>query len=116
MSLRPRYDAAGLVTAVISDAHSNELLMVAHMNEAALKLTLETGVAHYWSRSRNQIWRKGESSGATQAIREIRVDCDQDAIWLKVEPAKREDTCHTGRTTCFYRRVHPDGSLGFVEG
>lgn len=107
--LRPRFDAAGLVTAVVTDHASGDLLMVAHMNAEALAQTLATGLAHYWSRSRSALWKKGETSGALQKIREIRVDCDQDAIWLKVEVEKPEDTCHTGRNTCFYRRIGPDG-------
>jgi phosphoribosyl-AMP cyclohydrolase len=112
--LRPRFDAHGLVTAVVSDAASGMLLMVAHMNAEALRLSLETGIAHYWSRSRASLWKKGETSGALQTIREVRVDCDQDALWLLVDVAKPEDTCHTGRTTCFYRRVGADGSLSFA--
>lgn len=103
--LAPRFDAAGLVTAVVTDAASGELLMVAHMNAEALDLTLQTGIAHYFSRSRKSLWKKGETSGALQTVREVRIDCDQDAVWLKVDVAKPEDTCHTGRTTCFYRRV-----------
>lgn len=103
--LTPRFDAAGLVTAVVTDAGSGELLMLAHMNAEALDLTIRTGIAHYYSRSRKSLWKKGETSGATQTVRELRVDCDQDALWLKVDVAKPEDTCHTGRSTCFYRRI-----------
>ncbi len=102
--LTPRFDAAGLVTAVVSDMDGG-LLMVAHMNAEALDLTIRTGVAHYWSRSRQALWKKGETSGALQSVHEMRVDCDQDAVWLKVTVAKPEDTCHTGRETCFYRSV-----------
>ncbi|KTQ95110.1 phosphoribosyl-AMP cyclohydrolase [Aureimonas ureilytica] len=105
VELLPRFDASGLVTAVVTDAASGELLMVAHMNAQALDLTLSTGIAHYFSRSRQSLWKKGETSGALQMVREVRVDCDQDAVWLKVDVAKPEDTCHTGRTTCFYRKV-----------
>lgn len=101
----PKFDAHGLVTAVVSDARDGELLMVAHMNDEALALTLETGIAHYFSRSRNKIWKKGESSGNLQTVREIRTDCDQDAVWLKVEVAGHDATCHTGRRSCFYRSV-----------
>ena len=108
--LRPCFDAAGLVTAVVTDAVSNAPLMVAHMNAESLAATIETGIAHYWSRSRNALWKKGETSGALQTVRELRVDCDQDAVWLKVDVAKPEDTCHTGRATCFYRRLLGDGS------
>ena len=103
--LTPRFDAAGLVTAVVTDAEGGGLLMVAHMNADALDLTIRTGIAHYWSRSRGTLWKKGETSGALQTVREMRVDCDQDAIWIKVSVAKPEDTCHTHRDTCFYRQV-----------
>lgn len=108
----PRFDIAGLITAVVTDASDGQLLMVAHMNEEALRLTLETGIAHYWSRSRQELWKKGESSGNFQFVREIRTDCDQDAIWLKVEIAGENITCHTGRRSCFYRRVSiTDGQI-----
>ncbi|MET0257884.1 MAG: phosphoribosyl-AMP cyclohydrolase, partial [Methylobacterium sp.] len=93
-------------------------LMVAHMDAEALDLTIRTRIAHYHSRSRGRLWKKGETSGALQSVREIRVDCDQDAIWLRVDVAKPEDTCHTGRASCFYRRVAGDGAdraLVFVE-
>ncbi len=101
----PRFDEKGLVTAVVTDAHDGALLMVAHMNAEALALTLETGIAHYYSRSRNRLWKKGESSGNVQTVKEIRTDCDQDAVWLKVTVAGHEATCHTGRRSCFYRTV-----------
>jgi phosphoribosyl-AMP cyclohydrolase len=101
----PRFDEKGLVTAVVTDARDGELLMVAHMNAEALALTIETGIAHYYSRSRNRLWKKGESSGNVQTVREIRTDCDQDAIWLKVTVAGHDATCHTGRRSCFYRTV-----------
>jgi phosphoribosyl-AMP cyclohydrolase len=101
----PRFDAHGLVTAVVTDARDGALLMVAHMNTEALSLTLETGIAHYWSRSRGKLWKKGETSGNFQRVKEIRTDCDQDAVWLKVEVAGDDVSCHTGRRSCFYRRV-----------
>lgn len=101
----PRFDEKGLVTAVVTDAHDGQLLMVAHMNAEALALTLETGVAHYYSRSRGSLWKKGESSGNVQTVREIRTDCDQDAVWLRVTVAGHDATCHTGRRSCFYRTV-----------
>lgn len=101
----PKFDAHGLVTAVVTDAGDGELLMVAHMNAQALALTLETGIAHYYSRSRNSIWKKGETSGNLQTVQELRTDCDQDAIWLKVSVAGHDATCHTGRRSCFYRTV-----------
>jgi len=106
-SLDPKWDAQGLVTAVASDAASGELLMVAHMNAEALAATLATGEAHYWSRSRQALWHKGATSGHIQRIIEIRIDCDQDALWLKVEPAG--PACHTGERSCFYRVVVPQG-------
>jgi phosphoribosyl-AMP cyclohydrolase len=101
----PRFDEKGLVTAIVTDARDGELLMVAHMNAEALALTIETGVAHYYSRSRNRLWKKGESSGNVQTVEEIRTDCDQDAVWLKVRVAGHDATCHTGRRSCFYRTV-----------
>jgi len=98
------------VTAVVTDAHDGMLLMVAHMNAQALALTLETGIAHYWSRSRNALWKKGETSGNLQTVVEMRTDCDQDAVWLKVTVSGHDATCHTGRRSCFYRTV------GLVDG
>jgi len=103
--LSPRFNADGLVTAVTVDASDNTVLMVAHMNAEALRLTLDTGIAHYWSRSRRAIWKKGETSGNMQSVREVRVDCDQDCILLKVETAGDGANCHTGRRSCFYRIV-----------
>ncbi|MCB8840141.1 phosphoribosyl-AMP cyclohydrolase [Aurantimonas sp. VKM B-3413] len=115
--MRPRFDAAGLVTAVVTDHASGELLMVAHMNAEALELTLETRKAHYWSRSRQALWKKGETSGGLQTVREMRLDCDQDAVWLRVDVAVPTETCHTGRSTCFYRTVADDGhTLKLAEG
>lgn len=101
----PRFDAAGLITAVVTDAGDGVVLMVAHMNAEALALTLETGIAHYWSRSRGTLWKKGETSGNLQRVVQMRTDCDQDAIWLSVEVAGDNATCHTGRRSCFYRIV-----------
>ncbi|GGA82514.1 phosphoribosyl-AMP cyclohydrolase [Brucella endophytica] len=112
----PRFDAAGLITAVVTDARDGTLLMVAHMNAEALRLTLETGIAHYWSRSRGQLWKKGETSGNLQTIVEMRTDCDQDALWLKVRVAGDGPTCHTGRRSCFYRVVSMgDGQATLVK-
>ena len=105
----PRFGADGLITAVVTDAGDGALLMVAHMNAQALSLTLETGIAHYWSRSRNELWKKGETSGNFQRVEELRTDCDQDAVWLKVSVAGDGATCHTGRRSCFYRIVETDG-------
>jgi phosphoribosyl-AMP cyclohydrolase len=104
LSLKPKFDADGLVTAVATDAATGELLMVAHMNQEALKKTIASGEAHYYSRSRNKLWRKGEESGHTQRVVEMRVDCDQDAVWLRVEQTGA-GACHTGRRSCFYRAV-----------
>ena len=101
----PRFDAAGLVTTVVTDARDGHLLMVAHMNAEALRLTLETGIAHYWSRSRQSLWKKGETSGNLQTVIRMRTDCDQDALWLEVTVAGNGPTCHTGRRSCFYRQV-----------
>jgi phosphoribosyl-AMP cyclohydrolase len=101
----PKFDANGLITAVVSDAGDGQLLMVAHMNAEALSLTIETGIAHYFSRSRGTLWKKGETSGNLQQVREILTDCDQDAIWLKVSVGGHDATCHTGRRSCFYRSV-----------
>lgn len=111
----PKFDANGLLTAVVTDSRDGELLMVAHMNAEALSLTLETGIAHYFSRSRAKIWKKGETSGNLQTVVEIRADCDQDAIWLKVEVAGHDATCHTGRRSCFYRRVTVEGGEARLE-
>lgn len=111
----PKFDSKGLITAVVTDAESDGLLMVAFMNQEALKLTLETGIAHYWSRSRQKIWKKGESSGNIQKIEEIRVDCDQDALWLKVRVLGAGATCHTGRKSCFYRRLKVKNGVARLE-
>ncbi len=103
----PRYDDHGLIPAIVTDAKDGSVVMLAYMNAQALALTLETGEAHYWSRSRNELWRKGATSGDTQTIVDIRMDCDQDAVLLKVAMAGRGVACHTGRHSCFYRRVSP---------
>jgi phosphoribosyl-AMP cyclohydrolase len=108
LALDPRYDDAGLITAVATDAATGELLMLAHMNAEALAKTLETGEAHFWSRSRRRLWKKGETSGHVLRVVEARIDCDQDALWLKVEP--HGPACHTGERSCFFRRIE-DGRL-----
>jgi len=102
-TLSPRFDAHGLVTCVTTDAATGDLLMVAHMNAEALARSIETGEAWYWSRSRGELWHKGATSGQVQTIVEMRVDCDQDALWLKVTVAGDGGCCHTGRRSCFYR-------------
>jgi len=99
----PKFGADGLATCVTIDAARGDVLMVAHMNETALRETLATGILHYWSRSRGSLWRKGDTSGQTQTLVEMRVDCDQDAVWIKVEQTVA--ACHTGRRSCFYRAV-----------
>lgn len=109
----PKFGADGLIAAVATDAKSGNVLMVAHMNEEAVAKTIESGEAWYYSRSRKKLWHKGESSGHVQRIVELRVDCDQDALWLKVEQAG-EGACHTGRRSCFYRAV-PLGQKGAVK-
>jgi phosphoribosyl-AMP cyclohydrolase len=105
----PRFNADGLVTAVTVDAGDGTVLMLAHMNAEALGLSIETGVAHYFSRSRNALWKKGETSGNLQEIEEILVDCDQDAVVLRVRVKGHDASCHTGRRSCFYRAVEKDG-------
>jgi len=103
LAFQPKFDASGLVTCVATDAASGEVLMVAHMNEEALRKTIASGEAWYFSRSRNALWRKGETSGQTQRVVEMRLDCDQDAVWIRVEQTGA--ACHTGRHSCFYRAV-----------
>ena len=107
----PKFDAHGLVVAIAQEASSGRVLMVAHMNAEALRLTIETGIAHYWSRSRQSLWKKGESSGELQQVVEMRTDCDQDAILISVEQQGRGAACHTGRKSCFYRIVADAGTL-----
>lgn len=104
-ALTPRFGADGLVTCVTTEAQTGEVLMVAHMNAEALARTIETGEAWYWSRSRSELWHKGATSGQIQTVVEMRIDCDQDAIWLKVRVAGDGGCCHTGRRSCFYRVV-----------
>lgn len=102
--LSPNFDKNGLIAAIAQDHETKEILMLAWMNEEALRKTIETGEAHYWSRSRGELWHKGAMSGAVQTIREIRIDCDQDAVILLVSQAGT-GACHTGRSTCFYRTI-----------
>jgi phosphoribosyl-AMP cyclohydrolase len=109
-ALTPKFDADGLVTAVATDAKSGDVLMVAHMDAQALAKTIATGEGWYFSRSRKALWKKGETSGHTQRVVEMRIDCDQDAVWIKVEQIA--GACHTGRRSCFYRAV----PLGTAEG
>lgn len=114
----PRFDRDGLVVCVTTEVGGGDVLMVAYMNAQALQLTLETGVVHYWSRSRGEIWRKGDTSGQVQRLVDMRVDCDQDALLLAVEVGGDGQACHTGRRSCFYRRVETGSGgprLVFVE-
>jgi phosphoribosyl-AMP cyclohydrolase len=116
LSFQPRYDASGLVTCVATDAGTGEVLMVAHMNDEALRKTIASGEAWYFSRSRNALWRKGETSGHVQRVVEMRMDCDQDAVWIRVEQSGA--ACHTGRRSCFYRQVtggEGGARLSFVD-
>ena len=108
LAFQPKFDASGLVTCVATDAATGEVLMVAHMNDEALRKTIASGEAWYFSRSRNALWRKGETSGQVQRVVEMRMDCDQDAVWIRVEQTGA--ACHTGRRSCFYRKV--DGRRG----
>ena len=109
-TLAPRFDANGLIAAIAQHAETGEVLMLAWMNAQALRLTIDTGEAHYFSRSRQALWKKGESSGQVQAVVEVRVDCDQDAVLLKVLPRGDGGACHVGFRSCFYRVVE-DGAL-----
>ncbi len=114
---QPKFGADGLATCVTVDARTGDVLMVAHMNEAALEATLQTGFVHYWSRSRGALWRKGDTSGQSQRLLEMRVDCDQDAFLALVEVGGDGGACHTGRRSCFYRRVQAGASgtrLAFI--
>ncbi len=113
LGFAPQFGADGLITAVATDVKSGDVLVVAHMNAEAVAKTIASGEAWYYSRSRKKLWKKGESSGHIQRVVELRVDCDQDALWLKVEQAG-EGACHTGRQSCFYRAV-PLGQSGAVK-
>jgi phosphoribosyl-AMP cyclohydrolase len=114
---KPKFDAAGLLTCVTTDATTGNVLMVAHMNDEALRKTIASGEAWYYSRSRNSLWRKGETSGHVQRVVEMRTDCDQDAIWIRVEHSGA--ACHTGRHSCFYRAIEKaegrEARLTFVD-
>jgi phosphoribosyl-AMP cyclohydrolase len=116
LSFQPKFDASGLVTCVATDAATGDVLMVAHMNAEALRKTIASGEAWYFSRSRNALWRKGETSGQTQRVVEMRLDCDQDAVWIRVE--QQGAACHTGRRSCFYRKIEAGeggARLSFVD-
>jgi len=110
----PKFDSNGLIVCITQEAATGEILMLAYMNAQALEKTLETGIVHYFSRSRNALWRKGDTSGQVQKLVDMRVDCDQDAVLVRVEAGGDGKACHTGRKSCFYRAVGPDGRLAEV--
>jgi phosphoribosyl-AMP cyclohydrolase len=109
----PRFDKAGLIPAIVSDAAGGGVLMFAYMNAEALRRTIASGEAHFWSRSRNALWRKGETSGNRLLVQELLTDCDQDVIWVKAK-LSGEAACHTGRQSCFYRRIRGEGELEII--
>lgn len=113
--LLPKFDAHGLITAVVSEAETGAPLMVAHMNAQALELSIKTGEAHFYSRSRAEIWHKGGTSGNVLAIQDMKVDCDQDAVWLSVVAKGHGAACHTGRKSCFFRRIVVDNDETTLE-
>ena len=110
----PRFDSTGLIPAIVTDARDGTVLMFAYMNAQSLQLTQETGLAHFWSRSRQSLWKKGETSGELLKVVEILTDCDQDVLQVKAEPQGKGVSCHTGRRSCFYRRLE-GGRLSFIE-
>lgn len=112
LSFQPKFDGDGLIPAIVTDAHSGEVRMFAFMNAHALKLSIDTGVAHFWSRSRASLWKKGEESGNFLNIVEMRTDCDQDVIWVRVSVAGDGRACHTGERSCFYRVLKPGSETG----
>jgi len=115
---QPKFGPDGLIPAIVTDADTGDVLMFAWMNAEALALTIETGLAHFWTRSRQRIWKKGEESGNLLRVREIRTDCDQDVLWLKVHVEGEGVACHTGARSCFYRALSPqrtdDGAVRLV--
>ena len=116
LTFQPKFDESGLLTCVATDAATGDVLMVAHMNAEALRKTIASGEAWYFSRSRNHLWRKGETSGQIQRVVEMRLDCDQDAVWIRVE--QHGAACHTGRRSCFYRKIETGeggARLSFVD-
>ncbi len=113
LSFMPQWNADGLIPAIAQDIHDKEIKMMAWMNEEALRKTLETGIVHYWSRSRNALWKKGDESGNIQKLIEIRIDCDQDCLLLLVE--QTGSACHTDRPSCFYRKLETLEKLNFLS-
>jgi phosphoribosyl-AMP cyclohydrolase len=113
-AFQPRFDSNVLIVAIVTDARDGSVLMFAYMNAESLRLTQETGIAHFWSRSRQSLWKKGETSGETLKVTDILTDCDQDILQVKVLPQGLGAACHTGRRSCFYRKVE-DGRLVFTD-
>lgn len=111
----PKLDEGGLIGAIVTSASSGAVLMFAHMNAEAFAATMKTGYAHFWSRSRAKLWKKGEESGNLLRVRELRTDCDQDVLWIIVDVEGSGVACHTGETSCFYRRIVKDGPLDAVH-
>ena len=111
---KPKFDDNGFIPCITTSDKNGKVLMFAYMNAEALAKTLETGEVHYWSRSRGELWHKGASSGMVQRVVEIRTDCDQDCVWIAVD-MEPEASCHTGRQSCFYRKVNDDGTLSFID-
>jgi phosphoribosyl-AMP cyclohydrolase len=111
---QPKFDADGLIGAIVSDATSGDVLMFAWMNAEALRLTLTSGLAHFWSRSRRKLWKKGEESGNLLRVSEVRTDCDQDVLWLRVAVEGAGAACHTGARSCFYRKLMLPPSAGAI--
>jgi phosphoribosyl-AMP cyclohydrolase len=107
-AFQPRFDPAGLIPVIVTDARDGALLMFAFMNAEALRLTQDTGIVHFWSRSRASLWKKGETSGELLEVREVLTDCDQDVLQVTAIPLGKGAACHTGRKSCFYRRVNGD--------
>ena len=112
-NFKPQFDSGGLIPCVTTCADTGVVLMFAFMNEKALRKTIDTGEVHYWSRSRKELWHKGATSGHIQKVHEMRTDCDQDCIWVKVKTD--QGSCHTGRNSCFYRKISSDGSMEFID-
>jgi len=118
-TLTPKFDTAGLIAGIVTDAATGDVLMFAWLNDEALARSIESGIAHFWSRSRRKLWKKGEDSGNVLRITEMRTDCDQDVVWMKVSVDGHGAACHTGRHSCFYRQIpvggRADAAMSFTE-
>lgn len=114
--LQPKFDADGLIPCITVDAATNEVIMFAFMNETSLRMTIETGKASYWSRSRGKLWIKGEESGNFQYVKELRTDCDQDVVLIKVDIGEKGAACHNGYKSCFYRKLDENNTLQMAGG